>query len=49
VRGVLATGGAIGTPITESHPAGSINAYGATKLAIERALPHCDCHRKATA
>jgi UDP-glucose-4-epimerase GalE len=28
------------TPITESHPQRPINAYGETKLAIERALPH---------
>jgi UDP-glucose 4-epimerase len=28
------------TPITESHPDAPINAYGETKLAIERALPH---------
>jgi UDP-glucose-4-epimerase GalE len=28
------------TPITEDHPARPINAYGETKLAIERALPH---------
>jgi UDP-glucose 4-epimerase len=28
------------TPITESHPKRPINAYGETKLAIERALPH---------
>lgn len=28
------------TPITESHPTRPINAYGETKLAIERALPH---------
>ena len=27
-------------PISEEHPAGPINAYGETKLAIERALPH---------
>lgn len=27
-------------PITESHPTQPINAYGETKLAIERALPH---------
>lgn len=30
------------TPITESHPTRPINAYGETKLAIERALPHFD-------
>jgi len=28
------------TPITEDHPTSPINAYGETKLAIERALPH---------
>ena len=28
------------TPITEDHPQQPINAYGETKLAIERALPH---------
>ena len=28
------------TPITEDHPKQPINAYGETKLAIERALPH---------
>ena len=28
------------TPITEDHPKRPINAYGETKLAIERALPH---------
>jgi UDP-glucose-4-epimerase GalE len=28
------------TPITEDHPTEPINAYGETKLAIERALPH---------
>ena len=28
------------TPITEEHPTRPINAYGETKLAIERALPH---------
>ena len=27
-------------PITEAHPQRPINAYGETKLAIERALPH---------
>lgn len=30
----------IETPITEQHPQRPINAYGETKLAIERALPH---------
>lgn len=33
-------GDPIETPITEDHPAQPINAYGETKLAIERALPH---------
>ena len=28
------------TPISEDHPTAPINAYGETKLAIERALPH---------
>jgi UDP-glucose 4-epimerase len=28
------------TPITEQHPQRPINAYGETKLAVERALPH---------
>ena len=28
------------TPIAEDHPTRPINAYGETKLAIERALPH---------
>jgi len=28
------------TPITEDHPQAPINAYGETKLAIEKALPH---------
>ena len=28
------------TPIDESHPQEPINAYGETKLAVERALPH---------
>ena len=28
------------TPITEDHPKRPINAYGETKLAVERALPH---------
>src|SRR5512139_289929 len=27
-------------PITEAHPTRPINAYGETKLAVERALPH---------
>jgi UDP-glucose 4-epimerase len=30
------------TPITELHPTRPINAYGETKLAIERALPYYD-------
>jgi UDP-glucose-4-epimerase GalE len=30
------------TPITESHPQNPINAYGETKLAVERALPHIE-------
>jgi UDP-glucose 4-epimerase len=30
------------TPITEMHPTRPINAYGETKLAVERALPHYD-------
>jgi UDP-glucose 4-epimerase len=33
-------GNPIETPITEDHPTTPINAYGETKLAIERALPH---------
>jgi UDP-glucose-4-epimerase GalE len=33
-------GNPIETPITEDHPTRPINAYGETKLAIERALPH---------
>jgi UDP-glucose-4-epimerase GalE len=35
-------GNPVETPITESHPTQPINAYGETKLAIERALPHYD-------
>ena len=35
-------GNPIETPITESHPQRPINAYGETKLAIERALPHIE-------
>lgn len=35
-------GNPIATPITEDHPQRPINAYGETKLAIERALPHFD-------
>jgi UDP-glucose-4-epimerase GalE len=30
----------IATPIEETHPQQPINAYGETKLAVERALPH---------
>jgi UDP-glucose-4-epimerase GalE len=33
-------GSPVETPITEEHPQRPINAYGETKLAIERALPH---------
>ncbi|MBA2301865.1 MAG: UDP-glucose 4-epimerase GalE [Acidobacteria bacterium] len=33
-------GNPVETPITEEHPKQPINAYGETKLAIERALPH---------
>jgi UDP-glucose-4-epimerase GalE len=33
-------GNPVETPITEDHPTRPINAYGETKLAIERALPH---------
>jgi UDP-glucose-4-epimerase GalE len=33
-------GNPVETPITEDHPQRPINAYGETKLAIERALPH---------
>ena len=32
----------IETPISESHPQQPINAYGETKLAVERALPHIE-------
>jgi len=32
----------IETPIVESHPQRPINAYGETKLAVERALPHVE-------
>ncbi len=32
----------IETPIRETHPQNPINAYGETKLAIERALPHLE-------
>ena len=30
------------SPITEAHPQRPVNAYGETKLAIERALPHVE-------
>jgi UDP-glucose-4-epimerase GalE len=33
-------GNPVETPITEAHPTRPINAYGETKLAIERALTH---------
>ena len=33
-------GNPVETPITEDHPKAPINAYGETKLAVERALPH---------
>jgi len=33
-------GNPVETPISEDHPQRPINAYGETKLAIERALPH---------
>ncbi len=32
----------IETPISESHPQKPINAYGESKLAVERALPHIE-------
>jgi len=35
-------GDPIETPITEGHPQRPINAYGETKLAVERALPHVE-------
>jgi UDP-glucose-4-epimerase GalE len=35
-------GNPVETPITEAHPTQPINAYGETKLAVERALPHYD-------
>jgi len=35
-------GNPVETPITEDHPQRPINAYGETKLAIERALPHVE-------
>ena len=33
-------GNPVVTPITEDHPKAPINAYGETKVAVERALPH---------
>jgi UDP-glucose-4-epimerase GalE len=33
-------GNPVETPIAENHPQQPINAYGETKLAVERALPH---------
>ncbi|HSL23364.1 MAG TPA: UDP-glucose 4-epimerase GalE [Vicinamibacterales bacterium] len=33
-------GNPVETPIDEDHPTRPINAYGETKLAVERALPH---------
>jgi len=33
-------GDPVETPMNESHPTRPINAYGETKLAVERALPH---------
>ncbi len=33
-------GNPVETPIAEDHPKAPINAYGETKLAIERAMPH---------
>jgi UDP-glucose-4-epimerase GalE len=35
-------GDPVETPITEEHPKQPINAYGETKLAVERALPHVE-------
>jgi UDP-glucose-4-epimerase GalE len=35
-------GNPVDTPISEAHPTNPINAYGETKLAVERALPHYD-------
>jgi UDP-glucose 4-epimerase len=32
----------VSTPIDETHPQRPINAYGETKLAVERALPHLE-------
>lgn len=33
-------GDPVETPMTEAHPQKPVNAYGETKLAVERALPH---------
>ncbi|HYT73501.1 MAG TPA: UDP-glucose 4-epimerase GalE [Vicinamibacterales bacterium] len=35
-------GNPVETPIREQHPQRPINAYGETKLAVERALPHVE-------
>lgn len=35
-------GNPVDTPITEEHPKAPINAYGESKLAVERALPHLE-------
>jgi UDP-glucose-4-epimerase GalE len=35
-------GNPIAVPITEDHPQAPINAYGETKLAVERTLPHVE-------
>jgi UDP-glucose-4-epimerase GalE len=35
-------GNPVETPITEAHPQRPINAYGETKLAIEKTLPHVE-------
>ena len=35
-------GNPVRTPIDETHPQAPINAYGQTKLAVERALPHLE-------
>ena len=35
-------GNPVETPISETHPTNPINAYGETKLAVERALMHYD-------
>ena len=32
----------VGTPIDETHPQRPVNAYGETKLVVERALPHLE-------